>query len=252
MTAEDGKTKTYQLAFEVANNSNPNVLNGILVDGIGYFDLTSTTETSFDVTLPYGTTTMPNIVCTKSYAEQTVVMDKGTVHSKTIITVKANKDNLPDKVYTLNTQVAELPTAVLSDIKVNGTSITGFNPAKTNYVVAVTDIPTVEFVAASGADASNRTIENTKQIQVEVAATDVNDTYTTPYNVFFYYSNDVIPNSEFDSWGTAKYNNGAKPTGWQVPADGAEKKSVTATYTTGPEVNKATSGSENSVRLRTW
>jgi len=252
VTAENGNTKEYKLVFTVTSSTNTNVLNGILVDGVGYFDLTSTSETSFDVALPYGTTVMPNIVCTKSYEEQTVVIDKGTVNSQTIITVKANKDNLTDKVYTLNTQVAKLPTAVLSDIKINGTSITGFNPGKRNYVVAVTDVPTIEFVAVSGADASNRTIENTKQIQVEVAATDVNDTYTTTYNVFFYYTNDVIPNSEFNSWGTAKYNSGAKPTGWQVPADGAEKYSVTATYTTGPEVNKATSGSENSVRLRTW
>ena len=242
--AEDGSSKTYTLTFKIAETDKSNILQTIIVNGVPVGN--TTTNTTFDITLPYGTTTLPTIEYIKNFPEQTVLVSQGAVNGITTITVYSNKTNetMPI-VYTLNMQVNTNSSVLLSDIKVNGTTIANFSPTKTSYIVNVTDVPTMSAGVENGLQYEER-INNNKHYQV--VAFDPSSSEETVYDVYFYYTNDVIPNATFDNWTTAKYNSGAKPTGWQVPADGAEKYSVTATYKTGPEVNN----SSNSVRLRTW
>ena len=67
------------------------------------------------------------------------------------------------------------------------------------------------------------------------------DGFVNKYTIFFHYVNDIIPNSDFTQWGTAVYNNGAKPTGWQVPADFFKEVCVMSCSKTGSEVVKTSS-----------
>ncbi len=232
VTAENGDMRTYKLTFNVAPSDKTNTFS-YLVEGIGLF--TQDTE----IALPYGTTQMPKITVNKNYPEQTVLVKNGGVFAPTVITVKANIDGVADKVYTITPKVATVHLATLKGIKVNGTAISNFEADKFNYVVNVDNAggeqPTIEELFDDASLIIERPIENTKHVQIKVSLADY--PYSSVYNVYFYYTNDVIPNGEFTNWTKATYNDANKATNWQVPADVAEK--YAGTTKTGSEVYKS-------------
>ncbi len=235
VTAENGDTRTYKLTFNVAPSDKANTIS-YLVEGVGLF--TQDTE----IALPYGATQMPKITVNKNYPEQTVLVKDGGVFAPTIITAKSNIDGVADNVYTITPKVATAHLTTLKCIRVNGEEIPNFKAEKFNYIVNVNNAegeqPTIEELFDDTDIITERLIENTKHVQVKVSKADY--PYSSVYNVYFYYPNDVIPNASFEDWTTTTYNNAQKPTGWTVPADVADsytyKLIITyGTYTTGEE-----------------
>lgn len=232
VTAEDGTTvHTYTFNFNVAGSSLANELQAVVIDGVGSVALGS--ASSVDINLPYGSTTLPIQSCVTNFAEQTVWVANNGISKPTTITVTA--PGKTDKVYTLNPVVALCPS-YLTDIKVNGTSIEGFDPMKFNYIVNVTDAPTsVEATAVAATSTIDRSVDNYKQVQFTVEDEDA--LYSTVYNVFFYYTNDVIPNMDFENWenvanGLMSNKKTNKPVGWHAPIDAATTSEVSASTTT--------------------
>lgn len=149
VTAEDGSSATtYRIALigDISRNPRP---RAILVGGepiSGFIP----EITSYDVTLPFGTTECPDITIEAAEDGQTVssIVIPASLPGEAKVTVLA-PDGLTSQEYTLNISVGAFDNATLTGISVNGNPIAGFNPAKTVYVVELplgtVDIPVVEY-----------------------------------------------------------------------------------------------------------
>ncbi len=236
VVAENGESRTYNILFKREVLKTKNLLASIYIPEIDKnLSLKNKDQRSFDVTLPYGARTL-TVEYEKSYDEQTVFIQPGGVNHPTIITVKANNDTVADEIYRIIPTVPTADPAVLTDIKVNGTTITGFDPEQFSYIVKVTDKPILRYTLNKGAEI-NILEQTSKHWKAEV-------TYgerTNTYEIWYYYQNDVIPNANLDDWSAiTKYNNKNKPNGWNVIADAADKY---RTDKTGAECQKASDGS---------
>ena len=230
--AEDGTQRTYKLHFQPTYASQANLLQGLSIAETGTtLDVQATTQT---VALPYGTRTM-TVNYTKAFAEQTVWVQPGGVQSPTTITVKSNRPNEEDLVYTLTPQVETQDPAVLTDIKVNGVTIEEFDANRFSYIVNVSNSPVVAYTAAPGAQV-NILMQTTKHWQAQV-------TYngrTNIYNVWYYYENDQVPNTEFTEWTKCEtFTSADKPAGWYTVADVLGKHSGLGSFNPDGMVNKS-------------
>ncbi len=226
--AENGDERTYNIAFEVAESDEDNGLQYYIVDGVGMISALNDT-----ITLPYGTTVLPKITCLKKYDEQTVLIDNGGIYGTTTITVKANREGVADVVYTLTPQLAK-PQATLTGISVNGTPIADFDPYKYQYVVSVDNDNTSNAEIAYTYDNTTATIDeeesNTKRTKITVLGKD--DDSSATYTIYYFYTNDVIPNADFAQWEAAQATTSAqKPTGWTVLADVATATEIKSSAT---------------------
>lgn len=231
VVAEDGTTNVYTFTFKKTVSDKANVLQVVT---IGSETVTIVEEQyEYDVVLPRNTVKVPEISYVKNYEEQAVFVSANSPNGKAEVVVYS-QDASDRKQYTFNLSVDNSLLIAASDITVNGVTIEGFNPAKTTYIYRVTDgqKPTVTYSAADGV-ISEVVQDNVNGYRFRLENTSADITYS----VYFYYPEDAIPNANFDNWGTAVYNNGAKPIDWDVPADKAEsKKAGLGTFKTGNEV----------------
>ncbi len=216
VTAENGDKATYKLHFTPTYASAANQLDSlhILIDDSVVYAQLDVKQTTHTVALPYGTRTM-NVDFKKLFAEQTVWVQPGGIQSPTVITVKSNRPEEADVVYTITPQVAAQDPATLTDIQVNGTTIEGFDPNRFSYIVNVTNAPVIAYTAAPGAQV-NILMQTTKHWQAQVT----HNGRTNIYNVWYYYENDQVPNTEFTEWTKcATFTSADKPAGWNTIAD---------------------------------
>ena len=241
VTAEDGTQRTYKLHFQPTYASQANLLKALSIAETGTtLDVQATTQT---VALPYGTRTM-TVNYTKTFAEQTVWVQPGGVTAPTIITVKSNRPGEEDVIYTLTPAVDTQDPAVLTDIKVNGTTIEGFDANRFSYIVNISQNPIIQYTPAAGAMV-NVTIQTNKHWQAQV-------TYqgrTNTYDVWYFYQNDQVPNTEFTDWTNCDtYTSAVKPTGWNTIADVLGKHSGFGTFNPDGLVSKS---GNDAVHLKT-
>lgn len=132
----DGKT-VYLYGFKITTTPQAKdiaTLKSITIDGVALEGFDPATE-SYNVTLPYGTTTVPTVaaVCTSSKANA-VVTPAADVNSAATIVVTA-EDGTTTKTYTINFSVAatQSSNAFLRDLTVDGKTISGFKKDSFNY-----------------------------------------------------------------------------------------------------------------------
>ena len=236
--AENGDQRTYKLHFQPTYASQANLLKSLSIVETGSpLDVETSSHT---VALPYGTRTM-TVNFTKTFAEQTVWVQPGGVSDPTIITVKSNRPDEEDVVYTLTPKVETQDPATLTDIKVNGTTLEGFDANRFSYIINVSSEPSINAIALQGANVEE-TIDNDKHWQAKVTA----QGRTNIYDVWYYYNEDVIPNNDFTQWGKTSTSNTDKPIGWNVPGD------KLGTYLgTAKAGNTVSNSSESIVNLQT-
>lgn len=237
VTAENGDQREYTFRFEVAHAEEANVLKSLVINTNkqqGVQRTLAEDETDITIDLPYGTTEL-NFGYVKSYEEQAVLVQQGGIFGDTKITVKANRGDEADKVYTITPHIEMQNPAVLESITVNGSPLAGFDKNRFSYVINVTDQPTV--VAKDGDD---EIVVPTEHSSKHWQATVTKDGYTNTYDIWYYYSADVIPNGDFTEWTSAKtYSSAQKPTGWNVLADFAGQYSYLGfKFNPGGEVTK--------------
>ncbi len=244
VTAENGDARTYNILFKRAILKTRNILAAIHILELDKdLSLKDKDQRDFNVEMPFGSRSL-TVSYEKMYPEQTVFIQPGGVTAPTIITVKANNDSVADEVYRIIPSVPTADPAVLTDIRVNNTTITGFNPEQFSYIVKVTDKPILRYTLNKGAEI-NILDQTSKHWKAEVSY----GTRTNTYEVWYYYQNDVIPNMDFQNWENARTTTSArKPTGWNVLADFAEPYEykpvfVTYTFTPGEEVQQDGSNS---------
>lgn len=233
VTAENGDTRTYNILFKRAILKDANVLRTIRIKELG-MTIEGDKEFDFDINMPYGSRSL-TIEYTKNYEGQTVFVQPGGVNNPTIITVKSNNDTVPDAVYTLTPIVPTADPAVVKDIRVNDVTIPGFNPEKFSYIVPVTTKPILRYDVEDGVRV-NVLSQTSKHWEAEVTV----GNRTNKYNVWFYYTNEQVPNMDFTQWTNAiTYTDAVKPTGWNVPADAVGKHSGFGSFTPDGLVTKS-------------
>ena len=162
VTSGDGQsTRTYKIKFVRAASTNSK-LAGIQVNGTAVQGFTSSV-TSYDVALPYGTTEVPTIEVTAQEPTQQVTITQSTsVTGRATIEVTAAAGGNNKTTYTLQFRVAPLSDNTLQDIQICVketasdpevyTSIPGFTPTQTTYRVSIpagtTIMPLVRAVSA--------------------------------------------------------------------------------------------------------
>ena len=213
VTAEDGTVATYSFTFNVAYAPFENTLQSIIVDQVGALDLTA--GANHQVTLPYGTTDL-HISYIKQYPEQVVTIVNGGVYTPTTITVKADDPAKADMVYTITPTVTPYPEYALTGVKVDGVELANFDPSVFTYIIPVTSKPALEYVHSASVTASE--VQNNAKYTI-VESTDGTD--ILHYTFYYYYTNDVIPNGDFNEYRTGNKNTNHKqmPVGWYGYAD---------------------------------
>ena len=242
VTAENGDQRTYSLLFKDSLSQKNNVLDTLRIVETG--ETLDVNATNLVVSLPYGTRTL-TIDYTKAFDEQTVWVQPGGIYHPTIITVRSNRPDEADHIYTLIPQLETQNPAVLEGITIDGTPLADFDKNRFTYICnyAVGDEVPVVLVSK----AANVNLEQNVDYWKWTGTVECGK-HTNTYTVYFHYPNEIIPNADFTEWTTAKYNNGAKPVGWQVPADFFSGIKVVSESKTGNEIVKH---SETAVELNT-
>ena len=253
VTAENGDTRTYNILFKRAVLKTRNLLSMIRITELGKeLSLKDKNQRAFEVEMPYGSRSM-TVEYEKSYDEQTVFIEPGGVKRPTVITVKANNDTVADEVYTITPIVPTQHPAVLESITINGKALAGFDKNIFSYIVK---LDTKEFEdpivlpVALGSAIATPTITNHKHWQCVVSK----DGLMNTYNLWFYYTNDKVPNAEFNEFvGAENGKGGTKPKDWHCLADYFTDYSAFAsgTHTFGKngEVEEVTINGSKGVKL---
>lgn len=141
VTSDDGRSTTvYKIQFQKAASSNAKLagigytLNG--VDTIPMPDFSPNTS-NYVLSLPYGTTTVPQLSYTPQENGQTVQIKQATslTGSATIRVTAPNKTDT--RTYSVSFTIADLADNNLAGIKVNGNDLPGFSPSQLSYKVSL-------------------------------------------------------------------------------------------------------------------
>lgn len=127
--AASGATTTYRLTFQTEKSTN-NALAGIAINGedLEGFDPDILTYT---VTLPAGTTALPEVSFTQGDAYQKVTKTINTALMTVRLTVAAGDGST--RVYLLSFEIEKSVNALLQMIYLNGKALDGFVPEQLNY-----------------------------------------------------------------------------------------------------------------------
>ena len=212
VTAEDGSERTYNLTFLPTLSEKANVLQALKIKETG--EMLDPNTFDHTVAMPYGSKQL-TVEYTKSFAEQTVMVQPGGVNRATTITVKSNRKNEANIVYTITPELNTQNPAVVDSIFVDGVLVSGFDKNRFTYIHNRTNVttPQVSIQKANGVEVA--TICDTWHWQGVVTK----DGYKNVYTIYFHYINEVIPNGEFDEWTTTATSKTDKPTYWNAPGD---------------------------------
>lgn len=262
VTAENGDIREYKFAFKVTPSPKPNALDSIFytyetkvtAEPVRVSRKVTEGESDIAISLPYATTSF-TVDYMKNYDEQTVLVQPGGIYNPTVITVKSNRDDEEDKVYTITPDIEQQDPAVLESISINGTPLAGFDKNRFSYIVNLSaESPYITFTTPDP-----YVMVSPTQTAEEWKATVRKDGIENTYTIHFFFPADVIPNGEFTSWGKTKVSKthnwfGSndytdKPNSWNAPGDYIDQYLGTAEA--GPAVQKE-SGSIVHLKTTYW
>lgn len=217
VTAEDGSQATYTIHMLIPSHPD-NVLNGILGEGFVLDSLTLNTQDTVLVQLPLGTDTFAIHTIVKNYDDQYVVIRDGGLSRETEIWVYSGRAGEEAKRYTLLPKVQN--PYLLTDLKVNGTTIDGFSPDRFDYVFSAgSATPVTTATVADGVE-----LEVVSENVMSWSAHVLKDSVVGPlYTVWFHYPADVTFTQNFEDWASVSNTLAdlemGTPTGWHSPID---------------------------------
>ncbi len=171
--------------------SNDATLSSLLVNGSSVPAFSPTTY-NYNVVLPYGTTIMPVVTATTSHNLATKVITNVTSLPGSATVVVTAQDGVTSITYTINFTIAPANNdASLSDLKVDGITVSGFNSTTYNYnvelpygtiiVPTVTAIPA--FINASAQITNAPSLPGTTTILVTAEDGVTTHTYTINFTI---------------------------------------------------------------------
>lgn len=157
--SQAGTSTVYSISFTVEQSSNCK-LAGIKLDGADLEGFEAD-KASYDIVLPSGTVSLPQIEAVKGDAYQSVTITKGSVNGATEIKVTAqNGDSF---VYTLNFSVQKSANAFLAGISLNGAALEGFDKETFTYSYVLTTETSCPEITVTKAD-------ETQKVQISAPA----------------------------------------------------------------------------------
>ena len=133
ITAPDGTSKTYTITFTVPENTNA-ALSNLQVKGVTVANFNPATYT-YNVLLPSASKSAPMVTATALDANATMVITAAAaLPGSTTVEVTA-QDGITKLTYTVNFTVAAMTDASLTDLKVGGITVNGFNADTYSYNV---------------------------------------------------------------------------------------------------------------------
>ncbi len=176
--------------FPVEDSTTDATLSDIAVNGTTIDNFASYTL-EYEVPLRTSITVVPTITATttNTNAATPVITEAAGIPGTTTIEVTA-EDGITINTYMVNFVYVLSDTSTLTDLTVNGTTITGFNPLKLDYEVIlgseVTVVPTVDGTPASGATYVVRDAKTLPGI-TSIVVTAENEIDSSIYTVSFKY-----------------------------------------------------------------
>ena len=151
VTAEDGSERTYNLTFLPTLSEKANILQTLKIKETG--QILDPSDFDHTVAMPYGSKQL-TVEYTKSFAEQTVMVQPGGVNRPTTITVKSNRKNEANIVYTITPELNTQNPAVVDSIFVDGVLVSGFDKNRFTYIHNRTNVttPQVSIQKANGVE----------------------------------------------------------------------------------------------------
>jgi hypothetical protein len=135
VTAENGvATQIYTVAFTVSAPSSDANLSDLKVNGTTLPEFYPGLS-YYDFQLPYGTLAVPAVTATASHALATVMIYPAPSLPGVTNVVVTAQDGTTKKTYSINFILAKNTDATLSDIRVSGASVPGFEKNTLHYTV---------------------------------------------------------------------------------------------------------------------
>lgn len=134
VTAEDGTTKTYVVKFS-RNKSSDNTLKSLSIDGVSFNEAFSKTTTLYTATVS-GTVDSINVNAVVNDSNAVIVSGTGNHnlnYGTNTIQVRVRAENNTTKDYTITVTRSKKTISTLSDLTVDGTTVSGFNEATQTY-----------------------------------------------------------------------------------------------------------------------
>lgn len=244
-TAEDGTTKTYVVKFS-RNKSSDNDLKSLSIDGYNLNETFAPGTTAYTATVP-GTVDNINVSAVVNDSHATIVSGTGS-HSLNYgvntIQVRVKAENGAEKDYTITVTRSKKDISALSDLTVDGTTVTGFSETVLSYNIGTVPFSKTSMTIGAIAKDSDATITGTGSVNLEtgsntfqVVVTAQDKTAKTTYTITVereksnntYLSNLTLAEKSFS------FNKTQKTYNIDVPYE-----TTTATITATPEYKDAT------------
>jgi hypothetical protein len=198
---------------------------------------------TYNIVLPSGTTTIPSVTATTADSKATKVITDATSLPGTSIVEVTAEDNTTKITYTINFTLAISTNANLSDLLINGASITGFNPDTLIYNIVLpsgtTTIPSVTATTADSkatkviTDATN--LPGTATIEITAEDGTTKKTYTINFTVAPA-TDATLSGIKVGTTAVTGFNKNVYKYGFELPFGSTTVPTVTAT-TTDPNAN---------------
>ncbi|MBU7005797.1 Ig-like domain-containing protein [Phosphitispora fastidiosa] len=192
VTSSDGRaTKTYSVTFDVAEDPSAALsdlrVNGTTVPGFSPDTLT------YEVLLPAGTTHVPEITAESVDPGAEIKITRPENLSGLAAIVVTSRDGRTSQTYSISFRVIQFGDASLSDLKVNGITLTGFSSGRLNYDAVLpygtTEAPLVSAVTADPEADPDITqaddVNGTATVVVTSADGGLTRTYTVSFSVAY-------------------------------------------------------------------
>ena len=190
VTSEDGKsTTTYKIKFVSRASNNAKLadlqVNGATVNGFNAY------LGSYNVALPYGTTSIPTVTATAQDANASVVITQAnSVTGKATVLVTAADGTT--QTYTITFSVAALTDVTLKAIYVDGNLLPGYAATKSNYTISLplgtSTLPVITWESAYEQGAQKiellqNSLDQGAQIKVSIPGTSLSKIYKITYKI---------------------------------------------------------------------
>lgn len=190
VTSEDGKsTTTYKIKFVSRASNNAKLadlqVNGATVNGFNAY------LGSYNVALPYGTTTIPTVTATAQDANASVTITQAnSVTGKATVLVTAADGTT--QTYTITFSVAALTDVTLQAIYVDGNLLPGYTATKSNYTISLplgtSTLPVITWESAYAQgiqkiELLQNSLDQGAQIKVSIPGTSLSKIYKITYKI---------------------------------------------------------------------
>ena len=183
VVAENGSVNVYTIQFSVKKSESA-ALKNIFIDDVALEGF-NPENAYYKVTLPLGTTSLPELTVEKGSVNQVVQISKPLLNGLTNINVYSASGTMMFE-YIVEFAVEKSSVSTLADITVNGESLEGFSPEITDYTLDVYygNLPVISYVKGDDKQfVANSVVDETGMEFVVTAENGDTKNYNITFNI---------------------------------------------------------------------